>query len=167
MKGHPVTQTINVGLIGAGWFGREAHLTNLLKVDGVQVIAASSRSDESLQQVQAMAGNSIETFTDWQRVLEIEAVDAVVIALTNDQHHAAAMAAFAAGKHVLCEKPLSRTIKEAEDMIRIAKDNKIVLKCGFNHRHHPAIWEAKKIVDKGELGKLLFAQPLLSVTVAK
>ncbi|MCP3696483.1 MAG: Gfo/Idh/MocA family oxidoreductase, partial [Planctomycetaceae bacterium] len=77
-----MTATINIGLIGAGWFGREAHLANLLKIDDVEVIAASSRSDESLQQVQAMAGNSVETFTDWQRVLEIEAVDAVVIALT-------------------------------------------------------------------------------------
>ena len=87
-----MTQTINVGRMGAGWFGREAHLTNLLNLDNVQVIAASSRSDESLQQAQALAGDQLQTFTDWQQVLEIEAIDAVVIALTNDQHHAAALA---------------------------------------------------------------------------
>ena len=63
-----------------------------------------------------------------------------------------------AGKHVLCEKPLSRTVREAEDMIQAARDNGVILKCGFNHRHHPAIWEAKRLIDKGNIGKPIFAR---------
>ncbi|MCP3694980.1 MAG: Gfo/Idh/MocA family oxidoreductase [Planctomycetaceae bacterium] len=149
-----MTATINIGLIGAGWFGREAHLANLLKIEDVEVIAASSRSDESLQQVQAMAGNSIETFTDWQRVLEIEAVDAVVIALTNDQHHAAAMAAFAAGKHVLCEKPLGLTIPECNEIIAASTAAKRVLQVGHEMRFQRMYQEMKSMIDQGQLGNL-------------
>jgi len=63
-----------------------------------------------------------------------------------------------AGKHVLCEKPLTRTVAESEGMLAVAKETGVTLKCGFNHRHHPAIWEGKKILDNGDLGKPLFAR---------
>ncbi|MEO2021130.1 MAG: Gfo/Idh/MocA family oxidoreductase, partial [Pirellulaceae bacterium] len=149
-----MTATINIGLIGAGWFGREAHLANLLKIEDTRVIAASSRSDESLQQVQAMAGNSIETFTDWQRVLEIDAIDAVVIALTNDQHHAAAMAALAAGKHVLCEKPLGLTISECNEIIAASTAANRVLQVGHEMRFQRMYQEMKSMIDQGQLGNL-------------
>ena len=78
---------LNVGVLGAGWFGREAHLANLIRLDGVNVIAASSRSQSSLDKAKALVGEHLQTFTDWQKVIEIDSIDAVVIALTNDQHH--------------------------------------------------------------------------------
>ena len=80
-----------VGLLGAGWFGREAHLRNLLMLDGVEVTAVSSRSQESLNAAKALAGDSLRTFTDWRDVIALGDLDAVIVALTNDQHHAAAM----------------------------------------------------------------------------
>ena len=88
---------MNVALLGAGWFGREAHLRNLVALDGVDVIAASSRSEASLDAAKVIVGDQLQTFTDWKEVLKIESVDAVVIALTNNFHHEAALAAYAAG----------------------------------------------------------------------
>jgi predicted dehydrogenase len=149
-----VTQTINVGLMGAGWFGREAHLTNLLNIDGVQVVAASSRSGESRQQAQALAGDQLQTFSDWKQVLEIEAIDAVVIALTNDQHHAAAMAAFEAGKHVLCEKPLGLTIGECNDIIAASESAQRVLQVGHEMRFQRMYQEMKAMIEGGDIGNL-------------
>ena len=149
-----MTQTINVGLMGAGWFGREAHLTNLLNLDDVQVIAASSRSDDSLQQAQALAGDQLQTFSDWQQVLEIEAIDAVVIALTNDQHHAAALAAFEAGKHVLCEKPLGLTIGECNDIIAASESAQRVLQVGHEMRFQRMYQEMKAMIEGGDIGNL-------------
>ena len=63
-----------------------------------------------------------------------------------------------AGKHVLCEKPLCRTIEEADRMLAVAKATGRVLKCGFNHRHHPAVEEARRIVDSGRLGRLIIGR---------
>jgi predicted dehydrogenase len=60
------------------------------------------------------------------------------------------------GKHVLCEKPLSRTLGEAEAMVNAAKRNHIKLKCGFNLRYHPAIQKAKQLLDEGKIGKANF-----------
>ena len=60
------------------------------------------------------------------------------------------------GKHVLCEKPLARTLEECRRMIDVSKAAKKVLKCGFNHRHHPAVLEAKRGVDAGRIGNPLF-----------
>ena len=152
-----MTDTINVGLMGAGWFGREAHLANLINLDGVQVIAASSRSQESLDQARALAGDQLQTFTDWRQVLEIEAIDAVVIALTNDQHHAAAMSAFQAGKHVLCEKPLGLTIGECNDIIAASEASQRVLQVGHEMRFQRMYQEMKTMVQRGDIGDLHLA----------
>ena len=68
---------LNVGVLGAGWFGREAHLANLVRLDGVNVIAASSRSQSSLDKAKALVGEHLHTFTDWQKVIEIDSIDAL------------------------------------------------------------------------------------------
>jgi predicted dehydrogenase len=60
------------------------------------------------------------------------------------------------GKHVLCEKPLARTIDEAKEMVSVARRSSVKLKCGFNHRHHPGIAKAKELLDKGVIGELDF-----------
>ena len=54
--------TINVGLLGAGWFGREAHLKNLLRLPDVEVVAVSSRSDESRAAAKDLVGDQLQTF---------------------------------------------------------------------------------------------------------
>jgi predicted dehydrogenase len=60
------------------------------------------------------------------------------------------------GKNVLCEKPLARTIGEAEAMVATARDTGRVLKCGFNHRHHPAIQQARRWFQEGRIGDPIF-----------
>ena len=64
----------------------------------------------------------LRTFSDWREVVALDDLDAIVIALTNDQHHAAVMAALRAGKHVFCEKPLGLTLAECDDIIAAAAD---------------------------------------------
>jgi predicted dehydrogenase len=53
---------------------------------------------------------------------------------------------------------MTRTIAEAEQLVAVARETGMILKCGFNHRHHPAIWEAKRLLDQGTIGKPLFAR---------
>ncbi len=146
--------TLNIGLLGAGWFGREAHLTNLLRLEGVDVVAASSRSASSLDQARQMAGDSLQTFTDWRGVVETEAIDAVVVALTNDQHHAACLAALAAGKHVLCEKPLGLTVHECDEVIAAADAVGRVLQVGHEMRFQRLYQQMRHMIAQGDVGDL-------------
>ena len=155
MKGaFSVTHRLNVGLLGAGWFGREAHLTNLVRLDGVEVVAASSRSESSLSKAKQIVGENLQTFTDWRRVLEIDALDAVIVALTNDQHHAACLAALETGKHVLCEKPLGLTVGECDEIIAVSQTADRVLQVGHEMRFQRLYQHMKRMIDQGDVGDL-------------
>ena len=144
--------TINVGLLGAGWFGREAHLKNLLRLPDVDVVAVSSRSEESRAAAADLVGEQLQTFEDWRDVLKVYALDAVIVALTNDKHHEATMAAFAAGKHVLCEKPLGLTIAECDEVIAASQSAGKVLQIGHEMRHQALYQRMKSMVEGGDVG---------------
>jgi len=146
------SNALNIGLLGAGWFGREAHLRNLVSLDGVNVVAASSRSDDSLAEAKEIAGGQLQTFNDWRDVLKIQSLDAVIISLVNNQHHAACMAAFAAGKHVLCEKPLGLTMAECDEIIATAAQAGCVLQTGHEMRFQRLYQHMHKMVKAGEVG---------------
>jgi predicted dehydrogenase len=94
----------------------------------------------------------------WRDVVRREDIDIILVCTPPSSHAEISIAAMEAGKHVLCEKPLARTIEEAKEMIDAARSNHVKLKCGFNHRHHPAISRAKQLQDGGELGKPIFAR---------
>ncbi|MFH0878145.1 MAG: Gfo/Idh/MocA family oxidoreductase [Lentisphaerota bacterium] len=99
-----------------------------------------------------------ETSHDWQSAVERPDIDAVVVCTPPHVHAEITIAALRAGKHVLCEKPLSRTLAESRAMLEAAAQAGKILKCGFNHRHHPAIWEAKRLAGQGYIGKPLFGR---------
>ncbi len=96
--------------------------------------------------------------TDWRQAVARPDVDAVVVCTPPHIHAEIAIAALESGKHVLCEKPLCRTLEEAEAMLAAARRAKRVLKCGFNHRHHPAVLEARKRFDRGDFGRPIAAR---------
>ena len=95
---------------------------------------------------------------NWKSAVERADVDAIVVCTPPHLHAKITIAALEAGKHVLCEKPLCRTLREAEAMVAAARKAKRILKCGFNHRHHPAILEARKRFDRGDFGRPITAR---------
>ena len=144
--------TLRIGLLGAGWFGREAHIRNLLKLPDVEVAAVSSRSEESRNACRELVGSDLQTFENWQDVVALDSLDAIIVALTNDQHHAAATAALSSGKHVLCEKPLGLTLTECDEIIAAAKQAKKVLQVGHEMRHQALYQRMKSMVETGNVG---------------
>ena len=154
MSNPSLDQPIPIALLGAGWFGREAHLRNLLTMEGCEVAAVSSRSDASLDAARDIAGSHLRTFNDWRDALEVETVQAVVIALTNDQHHEAAMAALEAGKHVLCEKPLGLTVAQCDEIIAAQQASGKKLQVGHEMRYQRLYQEMKRMIERGEIGEL-------------
>ncbi|MFJ9714689.1 Gfo/Idh/MocA family protein [Streptomyces sp. NPDC101213] len=97
------------------------------------------------------------TETDWRALVERDDVDLVDICTPGDSHAEIALAALAAGKHVLCEKPLANTVAEAEAMTRAAEEAAArgqLAMVGFNYRRVPATALARRMVAEGRLGRL-------------
>jgi predicted dehydrogenase len=93
---------------------------------------------------------------DWEEVVERDDLGAVLVCTPPHIHAPISIAALKRGKHVLCEKPLARSIDEAKEMLSVAQQNGVKLKCGFNHRHHPSIKQAREWFDRGIIGELNF-----------
>jgi predicted dehydrogenase len=94
--------------------------------------------------------------TDFRAVVEAEDVDAVVVATPHAELSAVAIACLDVGKHVLVEKPGGRNLDEISAVSKAAHTAGRVAKIGYNHRFHPAVMKARQIVDRGELGQLMF-----------
>ncbi|AXI89757.1 Gfo/Idh/MocA family oxidoreductase [Actinospica acidiphila] len=98
-----------------------------------------------------------EAETDWRALVERDDIDLVDICTPGDSHAEIALAALAAGKHVLCEKPLANTVAEAEAMARAAqeaRDRGQAAMVGFNYRRVPATALARRMVEEGRIGAL-------------
>ncbi|MCZ7436029.1 Gfo/Idh/MocA family oxidoreductase [Micromonospora sp. WMMC241] len=95
--------------------------------------------------------------TDWRRLVESDEIDVVDICTPGDSHREIALAALAAGKHVLCEKPLANTVAEAREMTAAAaraRESGARAMCGFNYRRVPAVALMRQLVADGRLGEI-------------
>jgi predicted dehydrogenase len=98
-----------------------------------------------------------ESATDWREVVARDDIDVVDVSSPGDTHRDIAMAALAAGKHVLCEKPLANTVAEAEEMVAAAAEAQsrgVHSMVGFNYRRTPALALARDLVAQGRLGRI-------------
>jgi predicted dehydrogenase len=94
--------------------------------------------------------------TDWRELLGRTDIDAVVIATPQDSQVEIARAAISAGIHVLVEKPAARHVDELLELPQLAAARNVRVRVGFNHRYHRAFQDARRLVDSGVLGPLLF-----------
>ena len=95
-----------------------------------------------------------ETSLDWKEVVNHPDIDIVDICTPNFLHPVIALEAAKAGKHIVCEKPLANTLKEAKEMWNAAKKAKVKHMCGFSYRYAPAVQTMKKIISSGGLGEI-------------
>jgi len=146
---------MRVGIIGSG-LQCQRRAPVIVKWPDAELAVIASLNLESAQQ--AAVQFNCEATDDWEKVVERDDIDVILVCTPPYVHADISIKAMKNGKHVLCEKPLTKTVKEAEDMVKVSEETKRILKCGFNHRHHPAVLEAKKIVDAGLLGKLLIGR---------
>ena len=144
---------MKVAIIGTGLQARRRAPVLAQSKDDALAVVVSTQLARAQDFAKAYAGCAASD--NWRETVARKDLDAVVICTTPDQHPEVAIAALRAGKHVLCEKPLSRTLAEAGAMVAAAAEAKRVLKCGFNHRHHPAVLQAKALADQGQFGRLL------------
>jgi predicted dehydrogenase len=140
---------VRIGIIGAGGAARGIHLPGFRLCADVDVAVVCDADPDA-----ARALGVPETCTDYRDVLRRADIDAVVVATPNFMHREIVLAAIAAGKHVLCEKPLALNREAAEEMLRTAVRAGRVHMTAFTYRFTPAIQYARQLIEQGELGQL-------------
>ncbi len=143
-------EILKVGLIGAGLQGKR-RAPVLKQFDGTELVMVAAAHQETAQRL--ADGMGCQATDDWREVVERDDIDVILVCTPPDLHASISTAAMNNGKHVLCEKPLTRTLKESEELLVAAQANRVILKCGFNHRHHPGIQQAKSWFDEGMIGE--------------
>ena len=148
---------VRVGLIGAGAIAQISHFPAFHRIPGAKVTAVCD-SDISKARRVASRYNVPRTTDSFEELVKMDEVDAVDVCLPNYLHAPATLAALKAGKHVLCERPFSRSSKEAKQMVDTAKKQGLVLMSGFNNRFREDASILKRFVSNGELGSVFYAK---------
>jgi predicted dehydrogenase len=150
---------LNVGIVGYKFMGR-AHSNAWKKaplffdIPATPVLkAACGRHQESLTEFAEKWGWE-ETETDWEKLVKRQDIDIVDIALPQHLHYEVAIAAAKAGKHIFCEKPLSMSVEQAEEMLKVCQENNVKHYLNHNYRRTPAVSLAKKMIDEGKIGRI-------------
>jgi predicted dehydrogenase len=153
-------KTLRIGLVGYGFMGR-THSNGYNRIPNFfpdlsytpVLQAVCGRNEEKVKAFAEQWGYASYE-TDWQKLIARDDIDAIDICAPNDMHAEIAIAAANAGKMVLCEKPLSRTLAEGEQMVTAVEKAGVKNMIWYNYRRIPAVTLAKNIVDSGKLGKI-------------
>lgn len=152
---------LNVGLIGAGFMGKAHSLAYMAMpmffwpAPAIPVRKTIVDISDSIAAEAAQRFGFEKSSSDWRSVVEDPEIDIIDIATPNHLHAEIAIAAAAAGKHIISEKPLARNGEEAKTMYDAVKNAGIVHMVAFNYRRTPAVALAKKYIDEGAIGDIL------------
>lgn len=151
-------EKINVAVIGLGNIAQTFHLPVLSKLPEVEISAVCDL-DKTKAQVVAKKYGIPRWYDDYRELLDREqAVDGIDNCTNTRSHEEIAIASFEAGKHVLVEKPLGRTAKEAENILTASKKAGKHLMVGMNNRFRPDAMILKSFIQGGEIGKVFYTR---------
>jgi myo-inositol 2-dehydrogenase/D-chiro-inositol 1-dehydrogenase len=150
---------LNIGLVGYGFMGRThsnaylsvGHFFDLKAEPVLKAVAA--RDLEKVKQFAHKWGYESH-YTDWRRLVEDPSIDLIDIASPNDTHAEMAIAAAQAGKMILCEKPMARSLAEAQQMADAVRKAGVRTMVWYNYRRIPAVTLAHQIIASGRLGRI-------------
>lgn len=142
---------IDVAVIGVGNIGFH-HARNYSQISNAKLVAVSDIDEVRGQAVAEKFG--CKFYSDYKVMLKEESIDAISLCLPISLHHVVGMELIHAGKHVLIEKPLAATTKQACELDAAAKSKGMLLTVGHIERFNPAVQELKRRIDAGELGNI-------------
>jgi UDP-2-acetamido-3-amino-2,3-dideoxy-glucuronate N-acetyltransferase len=142
----------NVAVIGAGYWGKNL-IRNYYELNTLHTVCETNRE---LLQGFTEQYPGVSATADYGKVLEDSAIAGVVIALPAELHYGFARDALDAGKHVYVEKPLTIDLKEAEELVGLARDRDRILMVGHLLHYHPVFQRLKAMVSDGELGRIFY-----------
>ena len=149
------------GILSTADIGMAKVIPAIQRAEGCEVVAIASRTLERAAAAAARLGIP-RAHGSYQELLADDEVDAVYIPLPNDGHAEWTIKAAAAGKHVLCEKPLALSSTQAGEMARACASAGVKLAEAFMYRHHPSWVETVRLVKEGAIGRLQAVQSFFS-----
>ncbi len=149
---------LNIAIIGAGNVS-QIHVAAVLPIPGAKISVVCNQGAARGQQLAELA--NAEWVPDVAAVLARADVDVVIIGTPSGTHHDLAVAAMRAGKHALVEKPLEITLSRIDHMLEVAAETGVHLGCIFQSRMREGAQAAKRTVDAGRLGELIFANAFI------
>ncbi|MCW5968886.1 MAG: Gfo/Idh/MocA family oxidoreductase [Blastocatellales bacterium] len=147
-----IAKRVRWGLIGCGDISRKRVAPALIAAEHSQLIAVS-RARTELADAFAREFGAERAYADWRDLIADPEIDAVYLATPVNLHAEQAIAAAAAGKHVLCEKPMAIAAADCDRMIAACDASGVKLGVAYYRRFYPAIRRMKEILASGEIGK--------------
>jgi predicted dehydrogenase len=151
---------LGIGLIGTGFMGK-THALAFGSVKAVMGDVPTPRMELLCDTPQDKAKEMADQFgfsratDDWRALVNDPRVDIVSITTPNHLHHEMALAAIATGKHVYCEKPLSLTVEQAQEMADAAAKSGVKTMVGYNYIKNPAFTHAQQLIASGAIGDIV------------
>ena len=130
-------------------------MLTLPMVDLVALAEPDAGRRQRAVQLVAQGSANVDVYEDYQELLARDDIDAVVICSPNVDHHRMTLDAAQAGKHILCEKPLSLSVAEADEMIAVCEEEGVSLGTAYPCRFSPVMWDMKRAIEAGEIGDIL------------
>jgi len=146
-------RTLRVGVLGCGPIAQAAHFESCTKARNADLYAVCDVADDLRDRMAATHAPTV-SYNDYDKMLADPQLEAVIIATSDAFHVPAALRALAAGKHVLCEKPLATSVEEAESLRAAVQASGCVLQVGHMKRYDAGLQAAKTFID-GPMGQLV------------
>jgi phthalate 4,5-cis-dihydrodiol dehydrogenase len=140
---------INVGIIGAGFWG-EKHADAIQQLPGVRLVASNRTNSAALQSFTDKYGG--RGYTRYQDLLKDKEVEAVVITTPHHLHTQILVEAAQAGKHILLEKPMAPNLEECDRMIQASTEHSVTFMVGHTNHFVPVYMTVKRLLESGEFG---------------
>ncbi len=146
---------VKIGIIGCGKITERASLPNIKNYPKAKVVCLCDIVLEKAEEKKKAFGlEGADTIRDWKKLVTKKDIDAVFVNTPNYLHEEMAVSALELGKHVLVEKPLTISVKAADNMIKASKKRSAFLMVEQTQRFDPIHQAAKKFIDSGKLGRI-------------
>lgn len=143
---------IKVGVIGTGFIG-PAHIEAMRRLGFIDIVALADINEDVARHKAEMLNIPI-SYGDYKKLLAQPEIEVVHICTPNNLHFSMTKEAMEAGKHVVCEKPLSMDSKQAAELVKIAKEKNLANAVHFNLRFYPLIQQIREMIKNGDLGTI-------------
>lgn len=145
---------LRVGVLGAGAWAQYAHIPGWLRDPRCELVAVCDVVGERASDFARQFG-APESTDDWEALIARSDIDVIDVVTPSHTHYELATAAIAAGKHVLCEKPVAYDFRQTIEAAEAARRKKLKTKLGFTFRYSPGVQYAKSLIDEGFVGRPL------------
>ena len=150
-------EKVNWGVMGTSGIANAQTIPGMIKASNCRLYAIAGRDQDKVLDFQQRFGFE-KAYFRYEDLLEDPEVEAVYIPLPNSLHYTWAEKAMKSGKHVLCEKPLVPTAREAEKLFAVAEKNHVILMEAFAYLHSPLIKAIKDEIEGGTIGEILYME---------